>query len=555
MSSAEGQLKLLSLGNILAGILASTALSLFLTWLRAPRYAKDIPRVGVGKSFIAAFSEMQGWIQDGYDKYSKDGKAFIIPGLLGTTPEVVLPTSQMNWMLDQPDHIISSAAAHYDILNGEYSFVDKRILEEPYQEHVVHRSLARHLAALIPGLDKQVRACVDDVYGTDDKEWRTVNIWDSLMALIPRVTNLMFVGQELCGNKEYIDNMLNFTEDVTRDLMTFPMVPTIIKPIVGPLAGLASKYHYRKTAKHSVPLIKQRLRDMAAKESGDPAYRDWKPPNDYITWTISVATAEGRTDELDPVRISQRLLPLNFAAIHTTAITMLHAFLDILAHDRDQHILDSLREEVFRVLEGEEPRGEWTKTKLSRLHRTDSAIRESMRVNAMAQTMLIRKVVAPSGVTNETTGQHFSRGTILSCPIWCTQHDEDIFGRGADSYDAFRYSRLREEYEAGGAAAAAASDLGDNKKDAEAGLRVAKMGMVTTSPENFGFGHGRHACPGRFFVAHELKMLVAYLLLNYDLKPLDERPPPSCIGRTMIPPTKSTMELKRKAGTCVTLSK
>ncbi|POS76226.1 cytochrome P450 [Diaporthe helianthi] len=555
MSSAEGQLKLLSLGNILAGILASTALSLFLTWLRAPRYAKDIPRVGVGKSFIAAFSEMQGWIQDGYDKYSKDGKAFIIPGLLGTTPEVVLPTSQMNWMLDQPDHIISSAAAHYDILNGEYSFVDKRILEEPYQEHVVHRSLARHLAALIPGLDKQVRACVDDVYGTDDKEWRTVNIWDSLMALIPRVTNLMFVGQELCGNKEYIDNMLNFTEDVTRDLMTFPMVPTIIKPIVGPLAGLASKYHYRKTAKHSVPLIKQRLRDMAAKESGDPAYRDWKPPNDYITWTISVATAEGRTDELDPVRISQRLLPLNFAAIHTTAITMLHAFLDILAHDRDQHILDSLREEVVRVLEGEEPRGEWTKTKLSRLHRTDSAIRESMRVNAMAQTMLIRKVVAPSGVTNETTGQHFSRGTILSCPIWCTQHDEDIFGRGADSYDAFRYSRLREEYEAGGAAAAAASDLGDNKKDAEAGLRVAKMGMVTTSPENFGFGHGRHACPGRFFVAHELKMLVAYLLLNYDLKPLDERPPPSCIGRTMIPPTKSTMELKRKAGTCVTLSK
>lgn len=59
--------------------------------------------------------------------------------------------------------------------------------------------------------------------------------------------------------------------------------------------------------------------------------------------------------------------------------------------------------------------------------------------------------------------------------------------------------------------------------------------------------------PGRFFVAHELKMLVAYLLLNYDLKPLEERPPPSCIGRTMIPPTKATMEIKRKAGTSVTL--
>lgn len=482
MNSTEGQLKLLTLGNVLAGVLASTALSLFLTWLRAPRYAKDIPRVGAGKSFVAAFTEMGGWIQDGYDRYSKNGKAFIVPGLLGTPPEVVIPRSQMGWMLDQPDHVISTAAAHFDILNGDYSFVNKRILESPYHEHVVHRSLARHLAALIPGLDRQLRACVDDIYGTDDKEWRTVNIWDSMMKLIPRVTNLMFVGPGLSDNKEYIDNMINFTEDVTRDLMSFPMIPTIIKPIICPLAGLASKYHYRKTAKHSLPLIKQRLRDMAAKESGDPAYKDWKAPNDYVTWTISVASAEGRTEELDPIRISQRLLPLNFAAIHTTAITSLHAFLDFLGYDKEQNVMATLREEITRVL-AEEPGGEWTKSKLGRLHRTDSAIRESMRVNAMAQTMVIRKVVAPGGVTNAETGQHFSRGTLMSCPIWCTQHDEDIFGGGADRYDAFRYSRQREEYEARSA----------DEKNPDAGLRVAKMGMVTTSVEHYGFGHGRHA--------------------------------------------------------------
>ncbi|KAI3396477.1 hypothetical protein diail_12097 [Diaporthe ilicicola] len=542
MSSTEGQLKLLTLGNVLAGVLASTALSLFLTWLRAPRYAKDIPRVGVGKSFIAAFTEMKGWIEDGYDKYSKDGKAFIVPGLLGTSPEVIIPRSQMGWMLDQPDHVISTAAAHYDILNGEYSFVDKRILQDPYHEHVVHRSLARNLAALIPELERRIPTCVDHIYGTDDREWKTINIWDSLMQFIPRVTNMMFVGQELSDNKEYVDNMVNFTEDVTRDLLTFPMIPTIIKPVLCPLAGLASKYHYRKTAKHSIPVIKQRLKDMAAKESGDPAYKDWKAPNDYITWTISIATAEGRTEELHPVKISQRLLPLNFAAIHTTAITTLHAFLDLLGYDKEQDIIETLREEIIRVL-NEEPQGQWNKAKLAKLHRTDSAVRESMRVNAMAQTMVIRKVVAPGGVTNENTGQHFSRGTILSCPIWCTQRDEDIFGGDAGRYDAFRYSRQREEYDA--------KEAGE--KTPGAGLEVAKMGLVTTSVEHYGFGHGRHACPGRFFVAHELKLFVAYLLLNYDLKPLSERPPPSCIGRSMIPPTKATMEIKRKASPNVTL--
>lgn len=42
--------------------------------------------------------------------------------------------------------------------------------------------------------------------------------------------------------------------------------------------------------------------------------------------------------------------------------------------------------------------------------------------------------------------------------------------------------------------------------------------FVTTSPEHLGFGHGIHACPGRFFAANEVKILLAHLLLKYDWK-------------------------------------
>jgi cytochrome P450 len=42
--------------------------------------------------------------------------------------------------------------------------------------------------------------------------------------------------------------------------------------------------------------------------------------------------------------------------------------------------------------------------------------------------------------------------------------------------------------------------------------------LVTTTSENFGFGHGRHACPGRFFAANETKILLVHLLLKYDWK-------------------------------------
>ena len=45
--------------------------------------------------------------------------------------------------------------------------------------------------------------------------------------------------------------------------------------------------------------------------------------------------------------------------------------------------------------------------------------------------------------------------------------------------------------------------------------------FMTNSPESFRFGHGVHACPGRFFAANETKILLIHLLLKYDWKLAD----------------------------------
>lgn len=43
-----------------------------------------------------------------------------------------------------------------------------------------------------------------------------------------------------------------------------------------------------------------------------------------------------------------------------------------------------------------------------------------------------------------------------------------------------------------------------------------KAHFVSTSPEHLAFGHGMHACPGRFFAANEIKIALSFLLLKYD---------------------------------------
>lgn len=43
-----------------------------------------------------------------------------------------------------------------------------------------------------------------------------------------------------------------------------------------------------------------------------------------------------------------------------------------------------------------------------------------------------------------------------------------------------------------------------------------KWQLVSTSADHLGFGHGEHACPGRFFASNEVKIALVHLLLKYD---------------------------------------
>lgn len=46
----------------------------------------------------------------------------------------------------------------------------------------------------------------------------------------------------------------------------------------------------------------------------------------------------------------------------------------------------------------------------------------------------------------------------------------------------------------------------------------ARYKLDSLSVDSLGFGYGIHACPGRSFAAAELKLVVAHLIRNYDLR-------------------------------------
>jgi cytochrome P450 len=381
-------------------------------------------------------------------------------------------------MLELPDRVLSTKEAHRDALHNDYQFFGT---DDQFPIQTIHKHLARNLVGLIPGLQDEVHGAIDDTFGVDTDHWKSLNLWEAWLGIVPRVTNRMLVGAPLCRDQGFLDSQVAFADDIFRNSFILAMFPRVFQPLVAPMFVLPNWWHWRKSYLKSKPLIEQRLYDMARKASGDPAYDDWQPPEEMLTWLIRQAKADGLGHELNPELLSKRLLPIQFAAIHTTVMTGFNLFLDLLSSDPSLGCLDAIREETSRVL-GED-NGAWTKQGLARLHRTDSAIKESMRLSNFAQGLTHRKVVAPEGVTNPAEGWHAPYGALLMLDMGGTHHDPELY-ENPDHYDPWRFSRVREAYEARPA---------EDRRDPDEAVEMKRLGMVTTSAEFLPFSHGRHA--------------------------------------------------------------
>lgn len=389
-------------------------------------------------------------------------------------------------MLELPDHVLSAKEAHQDVLRNDYQFLG---VDDHFPIQTIHKHLARNIAGLIPSIQEEVHSALDAVLGKDTENWKSLNLWEAWLGIVPRVTNRVIVGAPLCRNQDFLSAQVAFADDVVRNSFLLDMFPRVLQPLVGPLLVLSNRWHWRKTHSLAEPLITQRIHDMARKGAAgsDPAHKGWRPPEDMITWLIRQAQTNGFANRLTADLLSKSILSVEFAAIHTTVLTGFNLFLDLLSSDPSLNYLDTIREETTRVFT--EENNTWTKQSLARLPRTDSAIKESMRISHIARSLTHRKVVAPEGVTNPAEGWHAPYGASLMLDLGGTHTDPALY-EDPDRYDAWRFSREKELYEARSSAATAADGKG---ADTEEGLRIKRLSMVTTSPEYLPFSHGRHA--------------------------------------------------------------
>lgn len=384
-------------------------------------------------------------------------------------------------MLEQPDNILSVHDAHNSILFSDYNFLGRRLAHDSFPNRVVHKSLARHITTLIPHIQQEVEHVLEEKLMASTEDWCPMELWDLWLYVAPKITSRLLVGESVCRDEQFLTGMVNFTDDIIRNQILLNLTPKIFQPIIGNILALANWRHWHSASVRVLPTIKQRLHDMSKKAAGDAEYKDWAPPEDFITWTIRLAMAEGNSFELDPVIISKRLLPIEFAAIHTTMLTGLLWTLDLLTTPEDVGILDALRDEIKSC---KPESGIWTKASLSNLVRMDSSIRESQRHSNFSLNLVYRKVIAPEGLHHPELGWKLPYGSYLTVNLDGIHHDEDLY-KNANTYDPLRFSRDREAWES--------KSVEERALHPDEGTRVRGLGMVTTSDQHLAFSHGRYA--------------------------------------------------------------
>jgi cytochrome P450 len=128
------------------------------------------------------------------------------------------------------------------------------------------------------------------------------------------------------------------------------------------------------------------------------------------------------------------------------------------------------------------------------------------------------------------TGIHLPKGTIFSFLGQPAQMDEENYQEPL-KFDPFRFSR---------------------SEDASSSTKEKRSTFVTTAPHHLPFGHGKHACPGRFLIDFELKMIIAYIVANYELRFPEEygdtRPPNKWLMEVSLPPNGVQLLVKRRRG-------
>ncbi|GAP91373.1 putative cytochrome p450 [Rosellinia necatrix] len=344
---------------------------------------------------------------------------------------------------------------------------------------VTRNQLTKYLTKVTKPVSLEASFALHNLLG-ESTEWTEVKSLHISVRYVSSLSSRIFLGDELCRNKRWLETTSQYAVNSMHAVKTLRLFPKFTRPVVHwflPECRLIRRLLGEAREIIQEVIDRRRAEKAAAAREGRPVPR----PSDAIEW----AEEESRDDPYDPAVYQ---IGLSMAAIHTTSDLLNQTLQNLVQRPA---LIDDLRREIVDVLRSDG----MTKTALYNLKLMDSVLKETQRLKPIKMTTMHRLALADVKLSDGTV---IPKGTKVA--VRSTRRLDPATYADPEAFDGARFARMRD---VPGPTANAAH-------------------LVTTGPDALGFGHGLHACPGRFFAANELKIALVHLLLKYDIAPTPE---------------------------------
>jgi ent-kaurene oxidase len=202
-------------------------------------------------------------------------------------------------------------------------------------------------------------------------DWTEVDIQEVARSIVARMTGAVFLGAAAAENEEWLRISIQYPVDTFQTSFTLRMFPNFMHPLLARL--LPSRYRLKDHRRRAGRIIESLILEHQQKRAAGV-----EPEDTLLGWMVD--NAQGEEGNLEEMK--SRQLVLTLASIHTTALTISHAFYDLCAHPE---YVEPLREEIERVSR-EFPGDEFVHNGLPQLEKMDSFLVESQRFHPIVMS-------------------------------------------------------------------------------------------------------------------------------------------------------------------------
>lgn len=285
------------------------------------------------------------------------------------------------------------------------------------------------------------------------------------------------VGDKICHNEEWLDIAKNHAVSVAVQARQLRVWPMLLRPLAHWFQpqGRKLRDQVRRARKIIDPEIQRRRAEKAACVA-----KGVQPPQYVDTMQWFEDTADGRWYD-----VAGAQLAMDFAGIYASTDLFVGALVDIARHP---DLIQPLRQEIRTVI-GE---GGWTPASLFKLKLLDSCMKETQRIKPVECATMRSTALRDITLSN---GLFIPKGELAAVAA-DRMNNPDVW-ENPENYDPYRFMRMREDPD-----------------------KAFTAQLENTNGDHIGFGWNPRACPGRFFASKEIKILLAHILIQYDVKPV-----------------------------------